>query len=81
WGEEALDHILEPPHPQAQSARGVIVRPARCEMVDIAVRLPGRGHDDTPLWLPIESKIPREDYDPLLDAQEHADADREREQA
>jgi DNA recombination protein RmuC len=44
-------------------------------MVDIAVRLPGRSSDDTPVWLPIDSKFPREDYERLLDAQEQGDAE------
>ena len=49
------------------------VRPDTSEAVDFAVRLPGRGHEDTPVWLPIDSKFPREDYERLLDAQEAGD--------
>jgi DNA recombination protein RmuC len=75
WGEVQLDNILEQTLTQEQYARGVKVRPDSGEMVDIAVRLPGRGHDDTPVWLPIDSKFPREDYERLLDAQEQGDAD------
>ena len=29
---------------------------------------------DAPLWLPIDAKFPREDYERLLDAHERADA-------
>ena len=75
WGEVQLDNILEQTLTQEQYARGVKVRPDSGEMVDIAVRLPGRGHEDTPVWLPIDSKFPREDYERLLDAQEQGDAD------
>lgn len=75
WGEVQLDNILEQTLTQEQYARGVKVRPDSNEVVDIAVRLPGRGHEDTPVWLPIDSKFPREDYERLLDAQELGDAD------
>jgi DNA recombination protein RmuC len=41
--------------------------------VDFAVRLPGRREDEAPLWLPIDAKFPRDDYERLLDAQDRAD--------
>lgn len=75
WGEVQLDNILEQTLTQEQYARGVKVRPDSNEIVDIAVRLPGRGHEDTPVWLPIDSKFPREDYERLLDAQEQGDVE------
>jgi DNA recombination protein RmuC len=31
------------------------------------------GTDDTPVWMPIDAKFPREDYERLLEAQEQAD--------
>ncbi|WP_313441247.1 DNA recombination protein RmuC [Stenotrophomonas sp.] len=74
WGEVQLENILEQTLTQEQYARAVKVRPDSGEMVDIAVRLPGRG-DDAPVWLPIDSKFPREDYERLLDAQEQGDAE------
>jgi DNA recombination protein RmuC len=52
--------------------------PGSRERVEFAVRLPGRGGpgaDEAPLWLPIDAKFPREDYERLLDAQERADKD------
>ena len=70
WGEVQLENILEQTLTQEQYARAVKVRPDSGEMVDIAVRLPGRSSDDTPVWLPIDSKFPREDYERLLDAQD-----------
>jgi DNA recombination protein RmuC len=75
WGEVQLDNILEQTLTQEQYARGVKVRPDSNEIVDIAVRLPDRGHEDTPVWLPIDSKFPREDYERLLDAQEQGDVE------
>jgi len=41
--------------------------------VEFAIKLPGRRDDGLPLWLPIDAKFPREDYERLLDAQERAD--------
>jgi DNA recombination protein RmuC len=48
--------------------------PGSRERVEFAIRLPGRRDDGAPLWLPIDAKFPREDYERLLDAQERADA-------
>jgi Uncharacterized protein conserved in bacteria len=73
WGEVQLDNILEQTLTAEQYARSVRVRPDSAEAVDFAVRLPGRSHDDSPLWLPIDCKFPREDYERLVDAQEQAD--------
>src|SRR5690606_34054312 len=75
WGEVQLDNILEQTLTGDQYARSVRVRPDSAEMVDFAVRLPGRGGDDVPLWLPIDCKFPREDYERLLDAQDQADVE------
>ncbi|PPU76649.1 DNA recombination protein RmuC [Xanthomonas cucurbitae] len=75
WGEVQLDNILEQTLTAEQYARSVRVRPETNEAVDFAVRLPGRGDTDTPVWLPIDSKFPREDYERLLDAQETGDGE------
>ena len=75
WGEVQLDNILEQTLTGDQYARGVRVRPDSAEAVDFAVRLPGRAAGETPLWLPMDCKFPREDYERLLDAQDQADAE------
>ncbi len=75
WGEVQLDNILEQTLVAEQYARGVRVRPESAEAVDFAVKLPGRGNDDVPVWLPIDAKFPREDYERLLDAQEAGDVE------
>ena len=75
WGEVQLDAILEQTLTAEQYARGVKLRPDGNEIVDFAVRLPGRQSHDAPVWLPIDSKFPREDYERLIDAQEAGDAD------
>jgi DNA recombination protein RmuC len=75
WGEVQLESILEQLFTIEQFAKGVATRPGSREIVDFAIRLPGRGEGDTPVWLPIDAKFPREDYERLLDAQERADVD------
>ena len=73
WGEVQLENILEHTLTAEQYARGVRVKPDSSEAVDFAIRLPGRGEADAPLWLPIDAKFPREDYERLLDAQQTGD--------
>lgn len=75
WGEVQLENILEQTLTAEQYARGVKLRNDGNEMVDFAVRLPGRSDHDAPVWLPLDSKFPHEDYERLLDAQESGDVD------
>ena len=75
WGEVQLESILEQTLVAEQYARSVRVKPDSAEAVDFAIRLPGRRDDEVPLWLPIDAKFPREDYERLLDAQERGDPD------
>jgi DNA recombination protein RmuC len=67
--------LLEDMLTKDQFATNVRVRPDSGEIVEYAVRLPGRGEEGTPLWLPIDAKFPHEDYDRLLLAQEAGAAD------
>lgn len=75
WGEVQLGMLLEDMLTKDQFATNVRIRPDSSEIVEFAVRLPGRGGDDVPLWLPIDAKFPHEDYDRLLVAQEGGVAD------
>lgn len=75
WGEVQLGMLLDDMLTKDQFATNVKIRPDSSEMVEYAVRLPGRGLDDVPLWLPIDAKFPHEDYDRLLVAQDGGVAD------
>lgn len=75
WGEVQLENLLEQVLTAEQFARSVKVRPDGNEAVDFAIRLPGRQDGDVPVWLPIDAKFPREDYERLIEAQERGDAD------
>jgi DNA recombination protein RmuC len=70
WGEVQLGMLLEDMLTRDQFASNVRIRPDSGEIVEFAVRLPGRTGEDAPLWLPIDAKFPQEDYDRLLASQE-----------
>jgi DNA recombination protein RmuC len=73
FGEVQLAALLEQVFTPEQYARHVETVPGSGERVDFAIRLPGRRDDGAPLWLPVDAKFPRDDYERLLDAQERAD--------
>jgi DNA recombination protein RmuC len=74
FGEAQLAALLEQVFAPDQYATQVATRPGSKNVVDFAIRLPGRGDDGAPCWLPIDAKFPNEDYERLLDAQLRADA-------
>ncbi len=72
WGEVQLASLLEQLLVPEQYGCNVAPVPGSNERVEFAIRLPGSA-DDAPVWLPIDAKFPREDYDRLVLAQERAD--------
>jgi DNA recombination protein RmuC len=74
FGEVQLAGLLEQVFTPEQYATNVATVPGSGERVEFAIRLPGQRDDGAPLWLPIDAKFPREDYERLLDAQDRADA-------
>jgi len=76
WAEVQLGALLEEILAPGQFERNVHVEPGSREMVDYAVKLP--GPNDEPgscVWLPIDSKLPQEDYVRIQDAADLADAE------
>ena len=73
FGETQLAGLLEQVFTPEQYGSEVATVPGSSERVDFALRLPGQRADGAPLWLPIDAKFPREDYERLLEAQERAD--------
>ena len=73
FGEVQLSGLLEQVFVKEQYAVNVETVPGSGARVEFAIRLPGRRDDGAPLWLPIDAKFPREDYERLLEAQERAD--------
>src|SRR6218665_2427863 len=74
FGEVQLAGLLEQVFTPEQYAANVATLPGSAERVEFAIALPGQRDDGNPLWLPIDAKFPREDYERLLEAQERADA-------
>ena len=72
WGEYQLGAILEQIFTPDQYATNVKVNPKSSEVVEYAIRLPGRN-DSAPVWLPIDAKFPKEDYERVQAAAEVSD--------
>ena len=73
FGEAQLAALLEQVFVADQFQSQVATRPGNKNLVDFAIKLPGRSDSGAPLWLPIDAKFPNEDYERLLDAQGRAD--------
>lgn len=71
FGEIQLAGLIEQVFTAEQYGVNVETVPGTGARVEYAIRLPGTGQG--PLWLPVDAKFPREDYERLLDAQERAD--------
>lgn len=68
-GEIQLSALLEQYLAPEQYATNVSTVPNSTELVEFAIRLPG-SKDDTPVYLPVDSKFPVEDYQRLLECYE-----------
>jgi DNA recombination protein RmuC len=75
WGEYQLGAILEQILTPDQYCANHRPNAERGEVVEFAIRLPGREPDGEPVYLPIDAKFPQEDYQRLLDAADRADAE------
>lgn len=74
WGEIQLGRLLAEILAPGQYESNVGIVPGSQERVEYAIRLPGQ--DGAPLWLPIDSKFPQEDWLRLQEAAEKGDAAR-----
>ncbi len=76
WGEIQLEALLEEILAPDQYERNVKTRENSGELVEFAIRLPGKEDEDgKSVWLPIDAKFPLEDYQRLVDSQEKADGE------
>lgn len=76
WAEYQLGAILEQTLTADQYDRNVKMRIETDERVEFAIKMPGPDGDPrSPVWLPIDSKFPQEDYLRLLEAADKADAE------
>jgi DNA recombination protein RmuC len=75
WGEYQLAAILEQVLTPDQYEAKFHPKPG-AEQVEFAVRLPGpKDGSGEPVWLPIDSKFPKEDYERLVEASQQGDAE------
>ncbi|MGA2854503.1 MAG: DNA recombination protein RmuC [Verrucomicrobiota bacterium] len=74
WGEMQLGNLLEQILTPDQYEKNVPTKAGSSDRVEFAIKLPGR-EDGKPVWLPIDAKFPKEDYERLVDAAERADVE------
>jgi len=72
WGEVQLGAIIDNVLTPDQYAKNVKTLPDSNELVEFAIRLPGRDGAQ-PVWLPIDAKYPVEHYQRLQNAMDEAD--------
>ena len=70
-----LARLIEDTMTADQYARNVKPIPGSDAIVEFAIKLPGREGLDGPVWMPIDAKFPKEEYERLHQAQEDADRD------
>lgn len=64
-GEVQLAMLLEQVLAPEQYAANVKTKQTSNDVVEFAVKLPGRSDDDRPVWLPVDAKFPKDVYDQL----------------
>lgn len=74
WGEMQLSALLEQVLTAEQYAKNVATKPGSADRVEFAIRLPGQSADaQQVVWLPVDAKFPKEDYERLNSALEDGD--------
>jgi DNA recombination protein RmuC len=75
WGEFAVGNLLDQVLSPDQYAANVVTKEGSDERVEFAIRLPGRDEGENEVvWLPIDAKFPKEDYERLVDAADRGDS-------
>jgi DNA recombination protein RmuC len=75
WGEVQLEMLLEQVLTVDQYAKNVETVAGTNARVEFAIKLPGVVDGGPPLWLPIDAKFPKEQYERLVEAADNADAE------
>lgn len=73
-GEYQLENILEQILTQEQYSKNVKTKSASNDSVEFAIKLPGHKEQKT-VWLPVDSKFPKEPFELLMQAYDHSDAE------
>ncbi|HVN59288.1 MAG TPA: DNA recombination protein RmuC [Bacteroidales bacterium] len=72
-GEVQLGMLLEQILAPEQYAANVKTRPRSKEVVEYAIKLPGRDDTNMHVWLPVDAKFPKDKYENLLEAYDSGD--------
>ena len=75
WGEVQLGMLLEQVLTVDQYAKNVETVAGSGARGEFALKLPGMAEGGAPVWMPIDAKFPKEQYERLSEAAERADAD------
>jgi len=75
WGEVQLEMLLEQVLTPEQYAKNVETVAGSNARVEFALKLPGLKEGGPPVWMPIDAKFPKEQYERLLEAADRADAE------
>jgi DNA recombination protein RmuC len=73
WGEVQLGNLLEQILTKDQYQSNVATKKDSKDIVEYAIKLPGKDKNLNHIWLPIDAKFPIEDYQRLLDAEDSND--------
>jgi DNA recombination protein RmuC len=74
FGEVQLAMLLEQVLAPDQYAANVKTKASSSDLVEFAIKLPGRDDGAGPVWLPIDAKFPKDVYEQLQAAYDTADA-------
>lgn len=75
-GEYQLQNIIEDLLTNEQYEKNVKTKVGSGAVVEFAIKMPHGSNLEKTLWLPIDSKFPKEDYESLVDAYEKGDIDK-----
>lgn len=73
WGEVQLGNLLDQILTKEQYQANVATKKDSRDIVEYAIKLPGKDKNLNHIWLPIDAKFPIEDYQRLLDAEDAND--------
>ncbi len=74
-GEMQLEMLLEQILAPDQYEANVKTKKSSSDLVEFAIKLPGRDDSGTNVWLPVDAKFPKDIYEQLIDAYEVGDTD------
>lgn len=75
-GEYQLQNIIEDLLTNEQYQKNVKTKVGSGALVEFAIKMPHGNNLEKILWLPVDSKFPKEDYEALVDAYDKGDVDK-----